>query len=67
MIDLKDYVPFLHGQCIINSKYIIRIEYYIDDELHSSVQIIMTDKTLMFNFDNKKAAEEFLNYIKSFV
>ena len=67
MIDLKDYVPFGDNQCIINQKYIVRFEYLIVDDVKPSVQIIMIDKTLMFNFETNKEAQDFLTYIKSFL
>lgn len=67
MIDLKDYVPFEHNQCIINQKYIIRVEYLIVNDIKPSVQIVMVDKTLIFNFETNKEAQDFLTYIKSYI
>ena len=67
MIDLKDYVPLQHDQCIINQKYIVRIEYLIVKDIKPSILIIMIDKTLRFNFETNKEAQDFLTYIKSFI
>lgn len=67
MIDLEDYVPFEHNQCIINQKYIIRVEYLIVENFKPSVKIVMIDKTLIFNFDTDKEAQDFLTYIKSYI
>jgi len=67
MIDLKDYVPVQHDQCIINEKYIIRVEYLIVEDIKPSVQIVMIDKTLIFNFETSKEAKDFLTYVKSYI
>lgn len=67
MIDLQDYIPINADQCIINSKYIVRIEYLIVKDIKPNVNIIMTDKTLRFNFESNKEAQDFLTYIKSFI
>lgn len=67
MIDLKDYGPVQHDQCIINEKYIIRVEYLIVEDIKPSVQIVMIDKTLIFNFETSKEAKDFLTYVKSYI
>lgn len=67
MINLQDYIPINADQCIINSKYIVRIEYLIVKDIKPNVNIIMTDKTLRFNFESNKEAQDFLTYIKSFI
>ena len=64
MINLGDFIPSNADKCILNKNHIIRIEHFSAEDTVTNIKIIMTDKTLFFNFKNKEEATEFLKLLE---